>query len=88
MTWFKDSGFKGNKTEIRGSDGPCDTAGYKVAPNSYWQKNLSGVKGTNLCNRATIDNQAKTHADDFKLPVSYIGSDLNDNVGLVRVYKR
>jgi hypothetical protein len=88
MTWFKDSGFKGNKTEIYGSGGPCDSGGYRVEPNGYWKKNLSGVKGTDSCNYATIYHLAKNYSRDFKLPVSYIGQSLNDHVRVVEVKNR
>lgn len=47
MTWWADINLGGNNSAIYGSSGPCDSAGYRIAPNSYWQTHLSSISGSN-----------------------------------------
>jgi hypothetical protein len=86
MTWFQDVNFQGDSTNIFGGAGPCDTAGYRVAPDSFWASNLTALAGTQQCTHVDLTTQSKTFADDFSLPVGFIGNTLNDNVGLTHVY--
>lgn len=86
MTWWSDRSFGGSYTSIYGGAGPCDSAGYRVKPNSYWQVRISSVSGGPLCNWVDLTTRSLTYADDFDLPTEWIGSVLNDNVGLTHVY--
>lgn len=86
MTWWADINLGGNHTQIYGSAGPCDSAGYRVKPNDYWQTHISSISGAGQCNEVELTTRSLTYADDFGLPIRYIGSTLNDNVGLVKVY--
>lgn len=88
MTWFSDSDYNGSYTNIYGSAGPCDSAGYKITPSSWWQNNMSSVGGTTQCNIARFYTRSKTYAESQLLPTHYLGSTLNDNVGMVQVYRR
>lgn len=86
MTWWADINFGGNHTAIYGSAGPCDSAGYRITPNSYWQTHISSISGAGQCNEVDLTTRSLNYADDFALSVGYIGSTLNDNVGRVQVY--
>lgn len=86
MTWWADIGLGGNYSAIYGSSGTCDSAGYRITPNSYWQTHLTSISGGGQCNEVDVYTRSLTYADDFALPVGYIGSTLNDNVGRVQVY--
>jgi hypothetical protein len=87
MTWWSDNNFEGaNTTNIFGASGPCDTAGYRVQPNAFWQTHLSSIAGTAQCTHVDLTTRSLTFADDFRLPAAGIGPTLNDNVGLTHVY--
>lgn len=86
MTWFTDRDYGGGQTDVFGYEGTCDTAGYRLAPNSYWRVRLSSAAGFGQCNYADFVNIAKNYADGFGLPIDYIGNTLNDNVGTIQVY--
>lgn len=86
MTWYANFGYTGDHTDIYGDSGPCDSAGYRVAPDSYWQNVMSSLKGWGTCNKAKLTTRSGTYAQYFNLPVYYIGNTLNDNVGLTNVY--
>lgn len=86
MTWWTDLNFGGNYSAIYGSSGTCDSAGYRITPSSYWQTRLSSITGGGQCNEVDVYARSLTYADDFALPVGYIGNTLNDNVGRVQVY--
>ncbi|MBC8092807.1 MAG: hypothetical protein H7Y15_12870 [Pseudonocardia sp.] len=86
MTWFTDRDYGGGQTDIFGYEGTCDTAGYRLAPNSYWRVRISSAAGFAQCNYADFVNIAKNYADGFGLPINYIGNTLNDNVGTIQVY--
>lgn len=86
MTWWADVNYDGYYTAIYGAAGTCDSAGYRVTPSSYWQVNITGITGAGQCNEADVISRSLTYADDFALPVAYIGDTLNDNVGRVQIY--
>lgn len=87
-TWFADSNFNGNRTNIYGGAGPCDSAGYRIVPNGYWQTNMSSIAGFGTCNAARLTTRSLTYATTFfPLPSSFIGFVLNDNVGRVQYYR-
>jgi hypothetical protein len=68
MTWYEDANFGGWSTQIRGNDGPCDSAGYGI-PNlandfivggplqepfpGFWNDRISSFKAWNRC--TTVD---------------------------------
>lgn len=79
--------YGGNRTNIYGSAGPCDTAGYRIVPDFYWQTHLTSAAGFAFCNTARFTNRALTYARTFGLPVPYLGALLNDNVGKIQVYR-
>lgn len=88
MTWFRDANYGSPLTDIYGSAGTCDSAGYRLAPNYYWQTNLSSAAGYGQCNRARFTARSNTFAGTFILPVNNLGQTLNDNVGFINVYNR
>lgn len=69
MTWFEHIDYGGNRTNIYGSAGPCDTAGYRIVPDFYWQTHLTSAAGFAFCNTARFTNRALTYARTFGLPV-------------------
>lgn len=85
MTWFVDADFMNTSTNIFGSAGPCDSAGYRIAPDPFWANNLSSAAGTSQCNEATFTTQSLTFAETHPLPTN-LTSTLNDNVGLIHVF--
>ncbi|MBT2228375.1 hypothetical protein [Nonomuraea sp. NEAU-A123] len=92
MTWYSDTDYHGASTNIFGDDGPCDRAGYRLDVNSatfgIWSRILSSARGAGPCNTARFANRAGTSSQEFGLPVPYLGSLLNDNVGTIWVYNR
>lgn len=86
MTWWADINYGGGKTTIYGSQGTCDSAGYRITPTSYWQVRISSITGGGQCDAVDVTSRSLTYADDFLLPVKYIGNTLNDNVGRIQVY--
>ncbi|WP_157420316.1 hypothetical protein [Actinomadura kijaniata] len=88
MTWYANTDYRVPATSVYGSAGPCDSAGYRLRPDSYWSRNLSSARGSGSCNTARFANIAGTYSRTFALPVPYLGSALNDNVGTIWVYYR
>lgn len=92
MTWYSDTDYHGASTNIFGDDGPCDRAGYRLDVKSatfgLWSHILSSARGAGPCNTARFANRAGTSSQEFGLPVPYLGSLLNDNVGTIWVYNR
>ncbi|MGH3922816.1 MAG: hypothetical protein ACRDTT_08115 [Pseudonocardiaceae bacterium] len=88
MTWFEDADYDGDKTDIYGDDGPCDTAGYRVEPDSDWKEKISSIGGTVQCNRATLSNRDLNYAETQILPTQWVGQKLDNNIGLVNVFHR
>ena len=88
MTWFADRDYRGASTDVYGSAGPCDTAGYKLTLSWTWSGRISSAGGTTACNIARFYNGAKTFAESQILPTPYLGSRLNDNVSMIQVYRR
>ncbi|MBO0839994.1 MAG: hypothetical protein J2O49_04150 [Sciscionella sp.] len=86
MTWFSDANCDGDQTDIYGYSGTCDSAGYKIYPDSWWSTNISSAAGFAQCNWADFTNNARNFAEGFALPVSNLGQALNDNVGIIQVY--
>jgi hypothetical protein len=85
MTWFEDGDFEGQSTDVFGAAGPCDSAGYRLVPSTFWQTHLSSAAGTSQCNEATFTTRSLTFAETHPLPTN-ITSTLNDNVGVVHVF--
>lgn len=90
MTWYEHRSYNryndGATTTIYGSDGHCDTAGYRVEPNWWWNDEISSISGTWYCNKARITNQERTDARTFDLPANYI-YEYNDDVGVIWVFR-
>ncbi|GHF94088.1 MULTISPECIES: hypothetical protein [Amycolatopsis] len=79
----------GAMATIIGDDGPCDAAGYRVEPGSWWSKNLTSLACNNSCYTARVYNRAVNDADDFSIYVGGRGHWLerfNDNVGRIQVH--
>jgi hypothetical protein len=89
MTWFSDINYGGDSSDIYGSSGPCDAAGYKLSPGTFWWGNwgniLSSAGGTDACNAGEFYSQDNTRVWRGMLPTPSIG-DVNDDVGMVRTY--
>src|SRR5512139_983469 len=92
MIWYSDADYGGASTTIYGDEGPCDSAGYRLHTGNsalgIWGRLLSSARGAGSCNTARFSNRAGTASQTFGLPVSYLGSLLNDNVGAIWVYNR
>ncbi|QKV72389.1 hypothetical protein [Amycolatopsis sp. Hca4] len=86
MTWYENADYGGGSKEIYGSSGTCDHSGYRVTPNSEWRGKLSSATGFLSCNWAEFANPTQIVKFSHQLPVDYIGPEVNDNVGLVKVY--
>lgn len=84
MSWWQNSDGVGTKTDIY-AGASCDSAGYRVEPNSFWKKNISAILGAYSCNRARVSNIALTSAEVFIISDTSLGA-YNDNVGLIQVY--
>lgn len=90
MTWFTDIDYGssvGNPTDIFGSAGPCDSAGYRIAPSDYWASNMSSIKGNGNCNTVRLTTRSGTYSETRSLDANQLGGTLNDNVGLTNVYQ-
>lgn len=83
------TGFPGTKrTTVLGSEGPCDSAGYRVKPTPFWRNNLTSIMGDGYCRNARVSNRELNRAQDFDIHgynTPYLG-DFNDNVGLIHAY--
>lgn len=88
MTWFEHADYDadGLSTNIYGSAGTCDSAGYRIEPNFLWKRILSSAAGFAQCNAAKFTNRALNFAKSWRLPINNLGEALNDNVGLVNVW--
>jgi len=90
MTWFEEADYGGDREDIYGSDGPCDSAGYEFHPDTLfpwqWGNVISSAAGTETCNMADFITQSGTYAQTFNLPVPFLGHTLNDNVGTIRTW--
>lgn len=90
MVWWEHttgtSGY-GNSTVIYGNSGPCDTSGYTVVPNAYWQNNMSAIvgNGVNTCNTLLVPSIPLNVSQVINSPVYSLGY-FNDNVGRVKAY--
>lgn len=96
MTWYENAQCNqyksGNSTNIYaggiiGGGDTCDSAGYKLSPNYYWAFHISSAKGHGYCTKARFTNTEENYAATFALPVNYIGRSLNDDVGIIQVYR-
>ncbi|MFD6290146.1 hypothetical protein [Streptomyces sp. NPDC060205] len=87
MLWSKNTDYRNPTTFIYGDDGPCDSSGYSLHPDDYWSHNISSAQGVGTCTVARFHNRSSTYAATFRLPVPYLGASLNDNVGLIQVWR-
>jgi hypothetical protein len=87
MIWYSDDQYRGNSTTVYGDFGTCDSSGYRLRPDNYWSTNISSARGIGSCTAATFHNRASTVARAFWLPVANLGTALNDNVGIIDVYR-
>ncbi|MFI0352563.1 hypothetical protein [Actinomadura sp. 9N407] len=92
MTLYSDTNYRGTSHQVLGSAGTCDRAGYRIGLAQWqlspWMYILSSIKRAGACNKARVTNRASTHSESFDLSVPYLGSLLNDNVGVIWVYNR
>ncbi|MFJ7212970.1 hypothetical protein [Amycolatopsis sp. NPDC098790] len=96
MYWYENVDYNnyapsggGAMATIIGDDGPCDAAGYRVEPSSWWSRNMTSLAGNNSCYTARVYNNAENDADDFGIHVGGRGHWLerfNDNVGRIQVH--
>ncbi|WP_053849414.1 hypothetical protein [Streptomyces sp. NRRL B-24085] len=86
MVWYANTDYRTPSTSVYGNAGPCDSSGYSLHPDSYWSQNISSARGYNRCTVATFHNRALNYATTFRLPVPYLGANLNDNVGLIQTW--
>lgn len=87
MAWYADTYYTGETKDIYGSDGTCDYSGYRLIPNSDWRQKLSSAKGYGLCTWGEFYNPTQILKFSSRLPVPWFGPELNDNVGVVKVYR-
>ncbi|MFI9453553.1 hypothetical protein [Amycolatopsis sp. NPDC052450] len=93
MYWYSNGNYNrnaaGSMTTIYGSAGPCDSAGYRVEPDSYWKANMSSILGDNNCRYAHVTNRALNSAHDFNIDFGAEGAYLggwDNNVGLTKAH--
>ncbi|GGM57252.1 hypothetical protein GCM10012275_30440 [Longimycelium tulufanense] len=95
MYWYEHINYnrdaRGDMTRIWGNDGPCDSAGYRVEPNSEWAGKLSSILGDSGCTEMTIYNRALTHRREgwsirYQSPVGMYLHEFNDNVGRIQAH--
>jgi hypothetical protein len=90
MTWFSDADYGGDRDDIYGSAGPCDSGGYELHPKTWfpweWGNIISSAAGTETCDTADFITQSGTYGQTFILPVPFLGPTLNDNVGIIRTW--
>ncbi len=91
ITLWEDANYTGSKTNIYGSAGPCDSAGYELHLNTTfpwsWGNRVSSAQGTTECDTADFTTQSNTYARTYNLPTPGLNSTLNDNVGKIHVFK-
>jgi len=85
MTWYSDVNYGGDAQDVYGNDGTCDYSGYRLVPNSDWRRKLSSAEGFRQCNWAAFYNPTQILKFSYRLPVAYVGIELNDNVGVIQV---
>ncbi|MBN6034136.1 hypothetical protein [Amycolatopsis sp. 195334CR] len=90
MYWYEHTDFNNNNTvpgritSIYGGDGPCDAAGYRIEPTSWWKANLSSIIGQSNCSFARLTNIALTSTSEQAIwggTGKYLGQ-YHDNVGI------
>lgn len=88
MNEFYDTNLNGGVIySFYGSSGTCDSSGYRLRNDGYTRDNTSSIQGNGNCNRVNIQGYNNSAETAFSLPANYLGSYLNDNVALVRVYR-
>lgn len=88
MIWWQDTSGSygsGTNTTIFGTAGSCDTGGYTVTPNSFWQGNMSAIEGFDTCNTLKLWDRNLYNSQVVGAPIYSMGF-FNDNVGKVHVY--
>lgn len=80
MTVYEHSGYGGGWNQLWGNNGTCDYLGYDITLTTYWRQNTSSATGQGACTFATFVKHSGVYAQDFYLPVWYVGNLLNDDV--------
>jgi hypothetical protein len=91
MTWYQYEYYGGNHTLIYGSAGTCDTAGYRVPANSYWDGNIRSIKGAGNCNYVTMYRTAGYYPPyvwSQCLPAPVLNSTVSGHVAYMYVKRR
>lgn len=86
MTWYSDADYGGSSTDLYGYYGTCDSAGYRLEPDSWWRSNMSSAYGWGNCTWADFVNSGNYTAR-FQLPVPNLGDKVNDNVKYIQVFR-
>ena len=88
MRWWTDANHRGSFTDIRGCDGPCDSAGYGISyVGDTWNDKISSFQVFNNC----IHTRAYENADFSGLcqayngDIDFVGSALNDEISSFRI---
>lgn len=91
MGWFADRGFSGERTAVFGESGPCDSAGYKLSVPHQWASDwgniMSSAVAVDGCNTFEVFQADGNYRKRFNAKASYFGNALNDNVGMIRVWR-
>jgi hypothetical protein len=88
MIWYADAGWKGTSLAISGSEGTCDSAGYKTWAGDWWGSHLSSIRGDRACNTVVVTSLLGYKSDGVALPWSFGALIWNDNVYEVDVFHR
>lgn len=83
MTWFQHINLTGSTTVIYGDAGTCDSSGYRVHTNNYWEANLSSVRRAGNCNYAEVVTPYPSRYASRCLTMYSMPGGFNDNTAMV-----
>jgi len=83
MTWFSGTYLSGSSTVIYGDAGTCDSTGYRVRTNNYWEVNLSSVRRAGNCNYAQVVTPIPSSYAYRCLTMNVMPSGFNNNTAQV-----
>src|SRR5882757_8306616 len=93
MTWYLEPGYRGDSTDIRSAEGPCDAAGYGVSDiggylGRNWNDAISSFRTYRNC--VVVQGFAgHNYSGDFRTWVGdtpYLGDDWNDRISSLLVH--
>lgn len=91
VKFYQHINYEGYAAIVYGQDGTCDHEGYYISMvhwfgnNPYWQNNVSSIAKFGSCNFVTMWTARGAYEKNRYLPLNYLGSRFNDNVGRMRV---